>query len=376
MALTQQERELLQRLYDDDLSELEAKRAQKFIETSESARLFIESLDETSEATRLAEEEAWSKTDPPTSKAVAEYAVNAPDLASASLEELAPVLERFFDGEATDEEAEVVASLIDEREDIAEYIMGLEELRVGVLASSQAAGEMDFAGFWDSIETQIDAEQEAFDAEEHRVLVYRFFDGEVSNEEIGQVNGWVDEGVNHVVGAIDAMKEVKFAVNVSVEEAQEGVDFSSIWEGVEDVMDAELEARGENIVAFGRAKKAKEERGFFARNQQSVFSAVAALLVLGIVGIFGEQIVGPRETVIVQKTVVIVDSVEYEPGTSVMINSPVEQASAISTPEAEEAPTVIWLLDSEDDDSIDDAESQPGDEPAGDEDAGYRGKPI
>ncbi len=58
---------------------------------------------------------------------------------------------------------------------------------------------------------------------------------------------------------------------------------------------------------------------------------------------------GPQEKVVVQKRVVIVEKVEYSPGSSVMINSPVKQASMEKDANADDDPTVIWLFDSGDD---------------------------
>ena len=68
-------------------------------------------------------------------------------------------------------------------------------------------------------------------------------------------------------------------------------------------------------------------------------------------GLFGDKIFGTR---VVEKTVVIVDSVEYGDGKSVIVTGPMQQASMTTESEEDvdgaedaepEAPTVIWLID-------------------------------
>lgn len=108
-------------------------------------------------------------------------------------------------------------------------------------------------------------------------------------------------------------------------------------------MDADIEAQGDNIVALGARRR---EKSFFQTYRQSIFGAVAALVAVAFVGSLFGPFMAP-ERVIVEKTIVIVDSVEYAPGASVMVNSPVQRASVVSEPGSEvEEPTVIWLLDS------------------------------
>ena len=372
-ALTLQQKELLERHYDGELSEFEAKKAEKLIASSVTARDFVESLEEIGTATRAAEEQAWSTANAPEASSVAATAIDS-DLTTASLDDLAPLLERFFDGETDDLESEFVASLIDSRDDVADYLTTLDNLRGGILGSAEAMPEVDFGGFWDAVSEKIDEAATSFDSEEHRVLLYRFHDGEVSDEEVAQVNGWVDANVPEVVSTLDALREVKLATTCGIETAQEGVDFSSIWAAVEDAMDEDLEAQGDNIVAFGKAKRENEtkKQPILQRYQQSIYGAVAALFIGGIIiGLFNDQIFEPK---VIEKTVVIVDSVEYAPGSSVMINSPVQQASAIQQdgvePPAEE-PTVIWILDTgeanlEGDGSLEEGvDSEPADAAAG-----------
>ncbi len=368
-ALTLQQKELLERHYDGELSEFEAKKAEKLIASSATAREFVESLEEIGTATRAAEEQAWSTANAPEASSVAATAIDS-DLTTASLDELAPLLERFFDGETDDLESEFVASLIDSRDDVADYLTTLDNLRGGILGSAEAMPEVDFGGFWDAVSEKIDEATTSFDSDEHRVLLYRFHDGEVTDEEVAQVNGWVDANVPEVVSTLDALREVKLATTCGIETAQEGVDFSSIWAAVEDAMDEDLEAQGDNIVAFGKAKRENEtkKQPILQRYQQSIYGAVAALFIGGIIiGLFNDQIFEPK---VIEKTVVIVDSVEYAPGSSVMINSPVQQASAIQQDGAEppaEEPTVIWILDTgeenlDGDGSLEEgAESEPAD---------------
>ncbi len=384
--LSAEERELLERYHDDDLSEFEARRAEKLMESSEVAAEYVAALHEVGDATRIAEEEAWQKADAPAAHVVAESVFASRGAEEASLEELAPLLERFFDGETTDEEAAWVAELIDERDEAAEYLMGLESMQAGVRVSSEAiTADVDFGGFWEGVASRIDAaapSDDSFEIDDHAMLLQRFHDQEVDDAEIARVNGWVDEEVPDVIDTIDALSELKLAVNAGIEHAQEGVDFGSIWEAVEDAMDEDLEQAGDGkIVAFGKRKRQREKTR--SGYSQLVVGAVAALFLVAFVGgIFNEQIFGPNEVRVVEKTVVIVDSVEYAPGSSVMIDSPVQEASAKVAAEGSdtEEPTVIWLLDSGEED-LENSEEAPGEEaPEADEakenEETYKGQPI
>lgn len=379
--LSAEERVLLERYHDEDLSEFEARRAEKLIESNEVAAEYNAALREVGDAARIAEEEAWTQSDAPSAAAVVEFAVNAPDAEDAPIEELAPLLERFFDGETTDEEAEWVAALIDDRDEVAEYLMGLESLQAGVRVSSEAiTADVDFGGFWDSVASKLDAEapaDEPFEFADNAMLLQRFHDGEVDDAEIARVHAWLDAEEPEVLDTIDALGELKLAVNAGIEHAQEGVDFGSIWEAVEDAMDEDLENEGGGkVVAFGKRKRARDQTR--SGYSQLVVGAVAALFLVAFVGgIFSEQIFAPGQVRVVEKTIVIVDSVEYAPGSSVMINSPVQEASATVSSQGSDTqePTVIWLLDSGEE-NLDDS-AVPGIEKQGEEqDTGYKGQPI
>lgn len=375
--LTSVDKELLEAYHDDELSEFEIKRAQKLIDTNPAARDFVLALDEVREATRISEEEAWTRIEAPSADdVVARALADQPEL---DLEQLAPLLERFFDGETTEEESEFVADLIDTRDDVSDYVMTLEGLQAGVRASLEHAVQPDFSNFWDGVSERLD-ESADYEHSEHGMLLQRFHDGEVSDDEVASVNAWVDQSTPEVVGTLDALRELKLAVNAGIEEAQEGVNFASIWDRVESEIDTDVESQGENIVALGRKRREKKEESFFQQYKQGIVGAVAAVfMVASFIGFFGEEVLGPNEVRVVEKTVVIVDSVEYSEGSSVMVNSPVQEASAIATPESnsDDDATVIWLLDSDDDEAAPTPEASPDSEnPESKPDAGFRGQPI
>lgn len=341
-ALTEAQILLLERWFDGDATGGEAREATTLVASSASAREFHEALKEIRLATEVAENEAWSKATPPTSASILTACQAAPSSESKSISELAPMLERFFDGECDDLEAEFVAELLDTREDVAAYICSLDELRGGVVASLKELDDrVPMEGFWDAIEARL--EDPSFRVEEHAMLVQRFHDGAVSETERAQVQAWKS---HHVAESLEALQELNLAVNAAMDEASEGVDFSSIWGAVEATMDADLESQGENIVALGRVKRDKvERRGGFSKQSLGAIAALLAAVLVG--GIFGQQLFGPDQ-VIVEKTIVIIDSVEYAAGASVMVDTPFRQASAISSADSEsesEEPTVIWILD-------------------------------
>lgn len=220
---------------------------------------------------------------------------------------------------------------------------------------------------------------------DHLVLVQRFFDDEVSEKEHQRVTNWIEAGHPEVVAYLEALEEMRLATNASIENAQEQVDFHHLWSGVEagiDDIDAERGgSRGDNVVSIDAARSASESietsqatpqgggtTRWFNEYRQAIYGAAAAvLLVAAALGLFRDQIFGSQEKVVVEKTVVIVDSVEYSPGSDVLVDSPMEPASLQKKGDQEESPTVIWLFDSnENGESGVDSESTES-QPAGDE---------
>lgn len=357
-SLTTEDRALLQRYYDgDELSEDRVEAVQRLLSDSSSARVFMTTLEELTLAAQAAEEYVWESSGAPDAAHVASAAASASALVEEPLEALAPLLERFHDGEVVAEEMAAVSALLEERDDVADYLAGLEEIGSGVVhGEREAVARVSFDGFWDAVSGRLDSEAAAYDAEEHRVLLYRYHDDEATPSEREQVEGWVASGVAEVVDTLAALSEVRLAATAGIELAQDRADLSTLWHNIEDALDDEIESKGENVVSFERARR--EKKGFVQEYRQALVGAVAAAAAVAMVlGVFSEQILGPREKVIVEKTVVIVDSVEYAPGASVMVNSPMQPASAVVTSagadeDAEDAePTVIWLLDSAGDDS-------------------------
>lgn len=383
-VLTHNECSLLQRYYDGDPLEPEnVALVEQLLNTSTGARVFMSALEELTLAICGAEQALWENATPPTVDAVVEAALNAATLAEQPLEELAPLLERFFDGEAMGEEIAAVQALINERDEVADYLAELDGLRASVIAGhDQLIGDVSFDGFWDTIAEQLGDDlapvvATSYDDETHRVLLYRFFDDEVDAAERAQVEGWIADGDTNVVSTLAALAELRFATTTAVETAQEKVDLSTLWHRIEDAIDDQIEAQGDNVVSL--ARKQRDRQVTVGDSRSIVLAALAAMLFLAFgAGIFKEQLFGPAERVIVEKTVVIVDSVEYEPGNSVMVNSPMRSVSSISAtpepgaPQVEDEPTVIWLLDSEPapydeaepaEPAQDDSKMEPADQP-------------
>lgn len=358
-VLTATECTLLQRYYDGDpLADAEVLQVEELLNGSPIARVFMGVLEELTTATQAAEEAAWEHASPPAVDQVVQHALTAASMAEASLDELAPLLERFFDGEVVAEEMATVQALINERDDVADYLANLDGLRASVrVGNDQLVDGVSFDGFWDSIESRIeddlDTSGNTFDPDEHRVLLYRYHDDEVTTAERAQVDAWLASGTADVVATLAALSEVRFAMTTAVETAQERVDFGEFWHRVEDAIDDGIEAQGENVVSLAREKRDRKG-SLLGDSRFAAWTAVAAMLFVAFgAGLFKDQLFGPGKRVVVEKTVVIVDSVEYQPGSSVMVNTPMRPVSSVSSAdngtEAEEEPTVIWLLDGADD---------------------------
>lgn len=363
--LTIEEREALQRFYDGEATDDQARLAETLLNESMAARVFMQALEEITYAIGEAEEHAWTSSDAPAVQRVVDIATQAATLATRPLEELAPMLERFFDGEVVPEEMAAISAIIEQRDDVTDYLAALSEIRSSVRASHDSvAEEVSFDGFWQSVEQRIDAEDATFDPDEHRVLLYRYHDEEVTADERARVETWLGADQADVASTLAALAELRLAATVAAEQAQERVDFANFWHGVEDELDQAVEAQGENVVSLGRERR--ERKGFLSDSRQGFFVAVAAMLCVAFVaGLFKQELFGSGERVIVEKTVVIVDSVEYQPGSSVMVKSPMQPVSMTSMESAESddadtaEPTVIWLIE----DDTAPAEEQSKDDP-------------
>lgn len=357
-VLSTEEQTLLQRYYDgDELPPGRVDDVQALLNRSPNARVFMAALEELTLSMQVVEELLWEDAAAPTVESLVEAASTAASLTDAPLEELAPLLERFWDGEVLPEEMAVVQALLTERDDVADYMATLEGIRTNLRATNEElVGGASFEGFWDSLEARIDADSASFEPDEHRVLLYRYHDGEASAAERAQVDGWLEAQDPAVTDTLGALAELQLATVAGVEVATERADLSGLWTSIEDAIDDGIESQGENVVSLARQKR--ERKGFLADYRQGVFAAVATVLIIAFAGgLFKASLFSGPERVVVEKTVVIVDSVEYQPGSSVMVNSPMKTVSGttMETPEGapdegEEEPTVIWLLDTSEED--------------------------
>ena len=344
-TLTYEEALLLQRYLDGEAQEGEVEKAEELVSTSAAARIYLEALRELGEGVRAAAKEAWRRAPRVRGEEILERALSWAGWASAPLEELAPMLERFHDGEVDGAEGAVIAGLLEEREDVGEYLAELEGLSRSIRELSAPKEEIDFGGLWAGIAEAIGEEEatlvglDPFDLEEEGLLVQRFHDGEVSADEARRVQNWIDGNEPLVEGMLGALAELHVGVNAGVELAQERAELDQIWAGIEgrlDEIDAEKQAG--NVVALGPRREAREAR----RPGGTTYLALAAMvLVVIFAGLFLQQVQGP-ERIVETRTVVIFDSVEYAPGSSVMIHTP-ELASHGGG--LEEDLPILWVIE-------------------------------
>jgi len=394
--LRREQIELLQRYFDGECEADERRRVRDLLEASPSAKIYLASLKSMRKAVQMAEEEAWSRASLADPEELARRA-GAADWVDAPLEELAPLLERHYDGETDAAEAACVEELAAGRDDVADYLAQLEQIGDGIRQASDV-GDVDFDGFWEGIEAGIDELEsgtgdgdaakvvESFDPKRHRRLVYRYHDGEVTDRERRRVEAWIDSG-NAAVGAIlETLDDIGGGVRCATEAMTEGLDDGEIYDGIGEQLDAiDAQRAADNVVAISReqdASEAAEAQPPAAANtnwQKVVAVGVAAMALVAIGAIAGPQIFdqpGPVET----ETVVIFDSIESAPGSSVMLHSPEladhssEEAidlesdigaggiePSIRSEDDEAEPTILWVVDDDDDDDDDD-EDRPEDD--------------
>lgn len=339
---------LLQRYHDGDASREEIEAAEALLSSRAAARIFVEVLSEVGEGVRIAHGEALKRVEFAPAEAVVERALAWAGYAEASLDELAPLLERFHDGEVDPTEAVVVQTLLESREDVAEYLMELSSMAAGIQNLVGERSEVDFGGLWAGIEAAISEEDKGaldpYRPQEHGLLLQRFHDGEVDEAEARRVQNWLREDDGAVDGMLGAMAELHIAVNAGLESAQEEVDFGEVWTGIEaqlDRIDAEKETP--KVVSL----QARREEAAGGRRQQSgpSYLAIAAMALLVVLaGVVATQVM-PSEKVVETRTVVIFESVEYAPGSSVMIHSP--ELASHGGEEGEEELPILWVIEDE-----------------------------
>jgi len=382
-TLTYPDRLLLQRLHDADvtLDAQERAKAEQLLASQELARQFVEGLKEVNTAAQAAEGEAWAKAPERTAQVMAQAALEALALEQWPLEQLMPMLERIHDGEADEADLAVFERLLETREDVADYMAVLDESRHGVLFGHEHALEqVSFDQFWSGLEARLDdakpaqaapqqaqvvsfprqpatAERPSFDLKEHQLMLGRFFDGESSVAESAQVQAWLEIDPTAAT-TLAVMEELSLAVHGAVDELQERAQLAQIWSGVEAVLDAEREGK---VVSLDRAREGNAQPGsLWAKlpKRELFVAAAAALFTVAGIGMFADKIFD-KDPVIVERTVVIVDSVEYSSGSSGMVVQPASMGLERPTPDAkpqdgpasaqgsqeEASPTIIWLLD-------------------------------
>lgn len=322
----------------------------ELLNNSSHARVYLTALQELAGATKAAMEEAWGKVD--ATNAVADWseaAFSATRLLDMELHELAPMLERFHDDEVSTMESASVLALMQEREDIANYLENLDTLG-GNVKSLDFSDGVNFDGFFANIAAELNIETKAtsnvvrldhaFSYEEHAVLLQRFFDNETTPREKQRVQSWLDSNNVDVIGALDALEELNLATTIASDQAVEQADFTNLWSSIQNEISQtnELPAQSEQVVQLGAFREKKEEESFFQKYQQSIFTAVAAVLLLAV---FGPQMFGTEKHTV--ERIVIIDGISSEPGTSVRIDAPIRPVSA--QVDDEEESTVIWITD-------------------------------
>lgn len=396
-TLTYQQRLLLQRYFDGELQEGTEPyiKASTLINEVVHARQWVDSLEELALSIKGAEQEMWDNAPQRSSDRVVDVALHASN--DVSLPELAPMIERMHDEEITEEERLYLKSLLAEQEEAASYLGTLEAMRYSVQSShDEALEQVDFTGFFDAIEARLDDSQDAvadtttkpegeviqfpgksqtaerapFDMEEHQLLLARFFDGEASTEEKAQVTAWAE--IDHKVAeTLDVFGELSLAMRAATDELSESVEFSGLWSHVEQELAQDF-AQGPNVISLEiareeKALEAKKPAPSRARREFFIAIAAAVLTVFG-VGLFSDKLFPSKGTTVVEKTVVIVDSIEYQGGSSGMVMQPASMLNEkeMQTPaiennlpsKEEETPTIIWILD----------EDQPEQQPSKKED--------
>lgn len=368
-TLTYDEALLLQRHVDGETTSQEEDRAQDLLERSSPARVYAAALGELRIALQMAEEAAWERAELPSPEEWVDLARDSAGWAEADLDELAPILERFHDGEVDPAEAATVVALMEERDDVAEYLSELDRLSAGVRSAGEAGADVDFDGLWAGIAAQIEGDKstapapiDSFDPVESTVLIHRYHDQEVSDEERRRVDGWLKGGDAEVDGLLGAMAEIHIGVNAGLEVAQEKVDFTDIWTAVESHLD-EIDAQNaaSNVVSLDKAPDSQARRADSNSWNKPVFASAAAVALIIMGSLIGPQLWQP-EQVIETRTVVIFDSVESAPGSSVMIHSP--QLASHDGEENDDLP-ILWVMDDDgdeeyDSDFDDDFDEHPG----------------
>lgn len=391
-TLTKQQALLIQRYVDGECDDDQRREARQLIEESSAARVYRSALESLGEAVRAAERQAWEEADVASSDEVVQLAESSEEYTEMGLEDLAPVLERYHDDEIDPWEAAIVEGLIEQREDVAEYLAELRRLGDGVRQATDV-DDVDFDDFWEGVAAGIDEFEDAdgddsaspvavedFDPDEHARLLQRYHDGEATAEERRRVEAWLEAGNRQVHDRLEALDEVRHGVEAAVDEAVDSLDEDRLSDRVDeglDTVDAEREA--DNVVGIDPRRDVEDDSSGagWTRPFMAVAAAVALLATGALLGpqLFDQQ---PSEQA---DPVVIFEDVEPAPGSSFVIDSPefadhdsqgdVDYEAAVRdepvepTIEAEDdeaEPTVLWVIDDEDDENDEDEDDEDEDE--------------
>lgn len=400
VELTDRQRERIQRWFDGELEPSAREEVEELIETEPAAEEYLERLRELRSATEVAHDAIRRGAQSLSSaESIAEAAATAPPPEDQPLEELAPLLERYYDGETLDGETQTVERLLGEREDARVYLAALEELGDSVRAADrELVSAVDFDTFREDLGRRLDC------APGDPELIHRYVDGELEPQERTQVEEWLERN-DEAAEAVSALRELREVARIATEEVRSRADMDGFWEGIESRIDEEKAADDDSATVVSLETERSDEDDsdlgaplsapddtdgsvveFFSEYRSHLVGAAAAAVVLLAVaalvrpGLFqGERVVEKQK-----KTVVIVDSVEQKRGSSVVVDGPMRTVGARTggaksaddedgteekgNQKKQEKPTVIWVLDEGDGDES--ASDEPEEEPSESEGTG------
>src|SRR5690554_5754223 len=146
---------LLQRYVDHDLDQRARADVEDALADHPSWQVYVAALEELKLAVEMAAEAAWDNAPKVDATTLARLAQAAGDLSTSSLDDLAPMLERFHDGEVDEAEAAVIVGLMETRDDVADYLAELDAMGQGIRLG-EACADADFGDFWSNVQAGIE----------------------------------------------------------------------------------------------------------------------------------------------------------------------------------------------------------------------------
>lgn len=362
-TLTYAQHALLQRYFDGELVQgtSEHRLATEMITHLTRAQDMVASLEELALAVRCAEQSAWEKVQVPAPGQMADHAMTAQP--SPTFASVAPILERKHDLELAPVEVDDIEGLMLENVEAGSYMSELEFLRYSAQESQEhMLADVDFSGFFDSIESRLDAshsgsnvlafpgkvttdERPTFNLEEHQLRLARFFDHEVDAQEEAEVRAWAEIDPA-VAETLDVFAELSLATKAAVDELGEQVNFSSLWGNIESALQADdAPANVTSLEDARRARQQKKSSGLGQYKREAFIAIAAAIFAVFGYGLLSENVIKPAQTI------VIVESLDYQNGSSGMLMQPASmELGEDQEPSSgqEEEPTIIWILEDED----------------------------